>query len=278
MSWIRLTRGLAWLSLLAGAGCAGNGEGLDQNGRPLGSEAGSGAPLTADLQSIQDNIFTPICTRCHIGASAPEGLRLDAADSYNLLVGVPSVEDPSVLRVMPGEPDNSYLIRKLEGSSGIVGVQMPFGGPYLPQSSIDVIRQWITNGAQRPQSLSAALDTRAFAVTSTSPMDGATVAQPVTQMLVAFNHDVDASLVNDTTVKVENVPQSGAAADAMTPVISAKLAPGNAAVILLKARDALSPGTYRVSLRGTGAAALADMNAAVLGLDYSFVFTVGNAP
>jgi hypothetical protein len=266
------------LSLLAGAGCAGNGQGLDPNERPIGSESGAGEPLTADLQSIQDNIFTLFCTRCHIGASAPEGLRLDAADSFNLLVGIPSAEDPSVLRVKPGDPDNSYLIRKLQGSAGIVGVQMPFGGPYLPQSTIDVIRQWITNGAQPPPSLAAALDTRAFAVTTTSPMDGATVTQPVMQMLVGFNHDVDAALVNDTTVRVDRVPQDGAAADPIAPVVAVSLAPANAAVIMLKARDALSPGTYRVSLRGTGGAALADLNAAALGLDYSFVFTVGAPP
>ena len=92
-------------------------------------------------------MFTPICVRCHSGASAPEGLQLDAAHSYALLVGVPSTEVPSLDRVNPGNPDNSYIVLKLEGAPGIVGVQMPFGGPYLPQSTIDVIRQWITNGA-----------------------------------------------------------------------------------------------------------------------------------
>jgi len=57
----------------------------------------------------------PICSVCHIGGAAPEGLRLDAADSFNLLVGVPSTEVPSLLRVKPGDPDNSYIIQKLEG-------------------------------------------------------------------------------------------------------------------------------------------------------------------
>jgi hypothetical protein len=154
MLWNGPPRGLALLAILAVAGCAGNGAGLDQNGQPIGSEAsGSNGPLTADLQSIQDNVFTPICTRCHIGASAPEGLRLDAADSYNLLVGVPSAEVPSLLRVMPGDPDESYLVLKLQGSAGIVGGQMPLGGPYLPQSTIDAIRQWITDGAPNSASM-----------------------------------------------------------------------------------------------------------------------------
>lgn len=262
------------LYLLAGAGCAGNGQGLDQNGRPIGSESAAAGPLTADLQSIQDNIFTPICTRCHIGASAPEGLRLDTADSYNLLVGVPSAEDPSILRVMPGDPDASYLIRKLEGDPGIVGAQMPFGGPYLPQASIDVIRQWITNGAQKESALNVALEQGSFAVTGTSPMDGARVTQPLKQILVAFNHDIDVTLVNETTVMLERLPQDSAA----LAVVPVALVPANPAVIMLRSPDGLSPGTYRVTLRGTGAAALADLNAAVLGVDYAFTFTVDAPP
>jgi len=148
---------LAAMTLCAGlvllGGCAGNGMGLDANGNPIGSGSSAPAPLSADFQSIQDNVFTPICTRCHTGANAPEGLQLDEAHSYALLVGVPSAEVPGVLRVRAGDPDDSYIIQKLQGSGGIVGQQMPFGGPYLPQSTIDVIRQWITNGAAAPVAL-----------------------------------------------------------------------------------------------------------------------------
>jgi len=51
---------------------------------------GSGGPLTADFASIQEHVFTPICTACPAGGGAPQGLRLDATNSYALLVGVPS--------------------------------------------------------------------------------------------------------------------------------------------------------------------------------------------
>jgi mono/diheme cytochrome c family protein len=133
-------------------GCAGNGKGLDANGNPigLGSSAPSSAPeaLSADFQSIQDNVFTPICTRCHIGANAPEGLQLDQAHSYALLVGVPSAEAPSVLRVKAGDPTNSYLIQKLQGGVNITGKQMPLGGPYLSSAQILQIAQWISAGSQ----------------------------------------------------------------------------------------------------------------------------------
>ena len=53
------------------------------------------------------------------GASAPEGLQLDAAHAYNMLVGVPSVEEPNLLRVNPENPDESYMVLKIEGAPGI---------------------------------------------------------------------------------------------------------------------------------------------------------------
>ena len=128
-------------------GCgAGNGEGLNIAGRPL--EEGSNLALEPTLASIQVNIFDPSCVVCHSGAAAPQGLRLDAASSFVNLVGVASTQDGSLLRVAPGNPDQSYLIRKLEGGPNISGGQMPQGGPFLSQATIDVIRQWITEGAQ----------------------------------------------------------------------------------------------------------------------------------
>jgi len=89
-------------------GCSGSGAGLDSNGQPLsGSSSGGQVALSADFDAIQANVFTPICSVCHAGATAPEGLRLDAAHSYSLLVNVPSTEEPSILRVKPGDPTNS---------------------------------------------------------------------------------------------------------------------------------------------------------------------------
>src|SRR4051812_5824709 len=94
--------------------CSGSGEGLDQNGRPQ-IPGSAGTALTPNFNSIQDNIFTPVCTQCHSGAAAPRGLRLDAANSYALLVGVASSEVPALQRVKPGDPNSSYLIQKLSG-------------------------------------------------------------------------------------------------------------------------------------------------------------------
>jgi hypothetical protein len=275
------------------AGCAGNGEGLNQQGEPIGSSSSSsgggsssGGAVTAEFQSIQDNVFTPICSKCHIGASAPEGLQLDAAHSYNLLVGVPSVEDGSLDRVKPGDPDHSYMVLKIEGAAGIVGGQMPLGETPLPQTTIDAIRQWIMDGASnaassQTASLAQAITRAAanpFAIESTAPMAGAVVAAPFRQVIVAFTHAVDASLVNATTVAIESLTPEDDGSMHTEPVAAAvALSPSNQSVLLITPRTALGPGTYRVHLRGIGAAALADVDATVLGTDAGFDFIVENA-
>jgi Bacterial Ig-like domain len=272
MSSARYKTIVATVAAAALYGCAGNGNGLDSNGNPTTPGGGSGGgALTADFQSIQENVFTPICTRCHAGASAPEGLQLDATHSYALLVGVTSTEQPSVLRVEKGDPDSSYIIRKLQGSSGISGQQMPFGGPYLPQSTIDVIRQWIANGAQpsaTAQGIEAAVKSvQRFAVASTSPDDGSIVSAPVPQIVVEFNGEIDSTLINNTTVTLD----SGSAAESSQPVLVATAIPvGNPDAIVIKPQAPLGNGTYRLTLHGP----LANMNAQALVSDISFTFTV----
>ncbi len=257
-------------------GCAGNGMGLDANGNPVGSGPASSAPLSADFQSIQDNIFTPICTRCHIGADAPEGLQLDESHSYALLVGVPSAEVPSVLRVKAGDPTDSYLIQKLQGSSGIVGMQMPYGGPYLPQATIDVIKQWITAGALAstgaavtdPTVSREAASTAPLAVTVTMPADGSRVDAPLSTIAIGLSEPPDPSSLNGA-VRLQNI--GAQPTDIMVLVSQAQ---GNPATVLLTPSAPLPPGVYRVDLRGGGATALAAVTGATLATDYSFTFTV----
>ena len=290
----------------ARAGCAGNGEGLNSQGLPIGSSSSSGSgsgsgggsgAVTADFQSIQDNVFTPICSPCHSGAGAPHGLMLDAAHSYNLIVGVPSAEQPSLDRVNPGNPDISYLVLKIEGASGISGGQMPLNETPLPQSTIDAIRQWISAGAPQGTSVAtgsvkamqrlkdlANMTSDPFTVVQTSPVDTAVADEPVSHIMVAFNHEVDASLINYTTLMVDKVGLGGApdTADTNTPAAHLPsyfaLAAGNPKAIIVTPAAPLLPGTYRVTVRGTGGGALADLNAQALGSDYSFTFTVDASP
>lgn len=101
------------------------------------------------LDQIQAVVFSPLCASCHGGLAPAAGLNLSNADTSHLeLVGIASSQQAAVLRVAPTDPDNSYLIQKLEGAVGITGGQMPPGAP-LPQSDIDQVRQWILDGALR---------------------------------------------------------------------------------------------------------------------------------
>ena len=49
-------------------------------------------------------------------------------------------------RVVPGEPDSSFLLVKLSDPDP-PGDRMPLGRPMLQQCDLDAIRSWITNGA-----------------------------------------------------------------------------------------------------------------------------------
>ena len=50
--------------------------------------------------------------------------------------------------VKPGDPDNSYLVWKLEGRSGIAGVQMPQTGAKMTPQDIAMVKTWILEGAR----------------------------------------------------------------------------------------------------------------------------------
>ena len=235
-AWVRIA--LGWL-MAALVGCAGNGQGLDSSGRPLAEGSGPLA-LSADFNSLQVNVFTPICSVCHAGATAPQGLRLDAANSYNLLVGIPSTEVPSLLRVKSGDPDNSYIIQKLEGHAA-VGAQMPFGGPYLPATTIAFIRQWISNGALRPAA--AAGGSQAFAVATTAPADGAVLDVSPASIVVAMTRDLNASRVDTASLKLQLLLPGVAPIDIPADI---SLPLTNQQSVVVTPRAALPEGHYRI--------------------------------
>jgi len=106
--------------------------------------------VAVTLTQIQALVFSPTCRDCHSGPtgnSLPSGMNLSSsANSFTALVNVTSMQVGSLNRVTPGDPDNSYLIQKLEGTAA-GGARMPQGGPFLDQATVDMIRQWITDGA-----------------------------------------------------------------------------------------------------------------------------------
>lgn len=253
----------AVLALGSTSGCAGGGKGLDANGRPAAPGGSSSGMLTADFGSIQDHVFTPICTVCHAGASAPQGLRLDAANSYSLLVGVPSNEVPSLLHVNPGNPDASYIIQKLEGHAA-VGAQMPFGGPPLPTATIGVIRQWITDGAQRGTATPASVK---FTVESVDPAPNSVLGASPPRIVVGFSRELDATRVDASTLRLESMDDTAANAMGVEGVRSTRtrvvLNSWNPSVVMLTPEEPLPPGRYRI-VTGAGSASITDLTGSAL--------------
>jgi hypothetical protein len=232
---------LASLVLALAACTAGNGEGLDQNGQPIPVTP----PTASQFQEIQDTVFTPICTQCHIGANAPQGLRLDAANSYALLVNVNSNEVPGLKRVNPGNADQSYIVQKISGTAA-VGGRMPLGQAALPQDRIDLIRSWIAAGAQP-----AATAPNNLTVTSVIPAAGEVAPAGLSKLTVVFARDVDATLTSSTFEVRDGFDQ-------LVPVAKAQVPQGRPNVVELTLARALPGGSYQLEIHGQGAVALAD--------------------
>lgn len=143
------TRTLVVALAVAGAAC-------DER---LADVAGPTANLTPTFSSIQRDIFQASdssgrasCASCHNpngGAFRQVGLDLASEGAYNSLVSVSSSQRPGILRVAPGDPDNSYLIHKIEGRPGISGLRMPRNPPFMTDGQIRIIRRWIELGAPR---------------------------------------------------------------------------------------------------------------------------------
>jgi len=104
------------------------------------------------LDDIQAVVFGPTCSTagCHTGGGValPSVMNLTSAQaSFDSLVNIASLE--VAIRVLPADPDNSYLIHKIEGTA-TVGDRMPAGSPDpLDPAIIASIRQWIADGALR---------------------------------------------------------------------------------------------------------------------------------
>lgn len=112
-----------------------------------------GVDDSASFTQIQENVFAASCavSGCHVGPAAPEGLDLSAGAAYDNLVGVASNQVPELQRVDPGDPDDSYLVIKLEGGNRIADAtaRMPRGRDPLSEDQIATIRSWIADGAPR---------------------------------------------------------------------------------------------------------------------------------
>ena len=146
-------RHLALAALVLAVGIAGAA--CDEK---LSDVAGPTPSLTPTFSSIQREIFNTtdssgrlFCIGCHTdsGRTPAGGLVLLEGRSYQALVGQPSRFKAGAIFVVPGDPNASYLVQKLEGAADMVGTRMPRGsGPYLTSGQMQIIRRWIELGAK----------------------------------------------------------------------------------------------------------------------------------
>jgi hypothetical protein len=93
---------------------------------------------------------------CHSGENAADGLDLLADDAYDSLVNAPSALFAGEVLVIPGDVDNSFLMKKLLNAlpeDQSQGDPMPRGEAIrwmpLPDEQLDMVREWIAAGAPR---------------------------------------------------------------------------------------------------------------------------------
>jgi hypothetical protein len=96
----------------------------------------------------------------------PDPSPSDIQAIFDQSVGQPSVGEPSMENIKPGDPAHSFMMYKLDGDPMILGgvncatlkcvtnpdggcgLTMPSGGPQLPEEQRDIIRRWIAQGAK----------------------------------------------------------------------------------------------------------------------------------
>src|SRR5262249_8594970 len=87
------------------------------------------------------------CIGCHSPTSGTmEGFLATGLDLTKLqLIRKGSTDDTDI--VVPGKPCESLIVQKLEGTDP-EGVRMPKGGPYWAPDKIQLMVDWIAEGAQ----------------------------------------------------------------------------------------------------------------------------------
>ena len=131
---------------------AGGTSAAGQSGASQGGASQGGAGTLAEVQAI----FDAHCVTCHdkskLGLPAYPALSLVAGDTRDSLVNRAATEPCGGTLVVPGAPQQSYLIRKLSDATPCEGSRMPrpfeIGtAPPLSSAEMTTIERWISAGA-----------------------------------------------------------------------------------------------------------------------------------
>lgn len=127
-------------------------------GMPAAAEATRDAekPLPAETGAVVTYadvapLFASRCVKCHtdngLMGPAPEGYRLTSREA--------AISAADRVRIVPGQPAASEILRRLRGQSL---PRMPFDGPpFLSDEEIALIASWIEQGARSTDGIPAAI-------------------------------------------------------------------------------------------------------------------------
>ena len=119
--------------------------------------AAPGAVVTLPRPQPGDNvtylhvapIFASRCAKCH----TENGLMGPAPEGYRLTSHEATLSAADRVRVVPGNPDASELVRRIRGQAR---PRMPFDGPpFLTADEIRLIEDWIAQGARNAEGVVA---------------------------------------------------------------------------------------------------------------------------
>jgi len=111
-----------------------------------------------NFENVQFEIFDRVCVSCHSETNPSGDLDLStSAKSYASLVNVPVdntvAGENGWLRVVPGDPDKSFLLRKVLAPGVGEGAPMPPGEQALVSPYVGLLVDWIEAGAPGPDSI-----------------------------------------------------------------------------------------------------------------------------
>lgn len=112
------------------AGGVDSGEGDQQDPGDGGEQDPIGSPI--GFAEVRENVIAKgNCLMCHSGNTPAAGIKLS---DYETIMAQPGL-------VVAGDPENSRMYQAVKSG------RMPkFGGP-LPKESVDLLEQWIVEGA-----------------------------------------------------------------------------------------------------------------------------------
>jgi hypothetical protein len=152
---------MRWAAALLLAACTNIGSQPIFPESPIPDAGPDATPLAPTLESLRENVFTPLCGKiCHTTVE-PAGEMDLLDDPYATTVGVPAMGSQcgttDWIRIVPGDLADSLLYQKVYAKEHKVmapcGDPMPQGDPRvhhaLSDAQVKAIGDWIAAGAPR---------------------------------------------------------------------------------------------------------------------------------